>query len=435
MRFIRSLRYRVALAFALFGGLVSLLLAMGLYIASHNLEERLVDESLTAELEDYIARRTRNSHSVPPATATVHGYVLRMVASGETGRGGDGDADGRAVPDAVRALEPGRHHLDLAGVPHRAAVADHGGNRFYLLYNIELLQRREQYFVAILAAGIIVMALISAAGGLWLAGRVIAPVGELAQRVRGLRPEDRPAPLVQDFGQDELGELAHAFDRYLERLRAFIDRERAFTSDVSHELRTPLAIIHGAAEVVLADETLPERLRERLMRVERAAQEMSELTSALLVMAREEETGARPSTPCDVSTALQDVVDKHRYLLKNKPLEVGIDVQARPSLAADRAVLAIVLGNLIRNAFSHTAGGRIDIRLDPDRVVVRDTGSGIRREELSRVFQRYYRGAGSAGTGIGLSLVKRICDRYGWDVRIASEEGCGTTVELVFGIS
>ena len=188
MRFIRSLRYRVALAFALFGGLVSLLLATGLYIASHNLEERLVDESLTAELEDYIARRTRNPHSVPPATATIHGYVLRLTQGG-AGAEGDGGTDDWAVPDAVRMLEPGRHHLDLAGVPHRAAVADHGGSRFYLLYNIELLQRREQYFVAILAAGIVVMALMSAAGGLWLAGRVIAPVGELRRECVDCAPK------------------------------------------------------------------------------------------------------------------------------------------------------------------------------------------------------------------------------------------------------
>jgi light-regulated signal transduction histidine kinase (bacteriophytochrome) len=131
-----------------------------------------------------------------------------------------------------------------------------------------------------------------------------------------------------------------------------------------------MAIINGAAEVLLADESLPERVRERMLRIERAAREMAEITAALLVMAREEQAAVQPRPLCQVDEVLGEAVEKHRYLLKNKPVEVEVDIEARPCLAVERPVLGMALGNLIRNAFSYTEGGRIQVR-PADRVVVR----------------------------------------------------------------
>jgi signal transduction histidine kinase len=151
-------------------------------------------------------------------------------------------------------------------------------------------------------------------------------------------------------------------------------------------------------------------------------------------MAREEQAAVQPRPLCEVDEVLQEAVEKHRYLLKNKPMEVEVDIEARPCLAVERPVLGMALGNLIRNAFSYTEGGRIQVRLHADRVVVEDTGAGIRPEELGHVFERHYRGTTSRGAGIGLSLVKRVCDRYGWQVQIESEPGRGTKVQLLFPI-
>ncbi len=76
MRFNRSLRFRVATAFAATGGIISLVMAIGLYIGVRDAGERLIDETLNAEMQDYLSRRSRNPHSLPPATATLLGYVL-----------------------------------------------------------------------------------------------------------------------------------------------------------------------------------------------------------------------------------------------------------------------------------------------------------------------------------------------------------------------
>lgn len=414
MRRRRSLRFRVAFAFAAFGAVVSLLLSGGMYVAAHNVGQRLIDETLRAELDDYMARRARNPGSLPPATASIQGYV---VANG---------AAAANIPAAVTALTPGIHEISLRGAPYRVAVADGGGERFFMLFNETRQRARERRFLAYLAFGVVVMTLLSAGGGWWLAGRVIAPVTELASLVSRADPA---TSRVENLPHDEVGD---ALEQYLSRLYGFVDRERSFTADVSHELRTPVAVIQGAVEVLREDINLTPAQRDRLARIERATQDMAQLIRALLLLARERNVSPRPDPPCEVAAVVRDSVDKHRYLLRNKGTEVDIAIAAEPIIKAEGVLLSVVVGNLVRNAFSFTEAGRVRVVLDNDRLTVADTGQGIRDEELRHVFHRYYRGAASQGSGIGLSLVKRICDRYGWDILIESREGQGTTAQLSF---
>jgi signal transduction histidine kinase len=419
IRFKRSLRFRGGLAFALFGCLLSLLLSGWLYLASHDASLRLMDETLKAELEDYFNRLQRNPNSLPAATVTVVGFVSPSLQGAPP------------PPEELRKAEPGLSNMSLNGLPYRLLVQDVGGSRYYLLYNKTHQLARELRFRWLLGSGVFVITLLASAGGLWLADRVISPVSVLAGRVKLLEPEATHSPLGQDFPPDELGELARAFDRYLSRLGAFIERERAFTDDVSHELRTPLSIIQGAAEIQEEDASLSARHRARALRVQRAAQEMAEITTALLVLAREQRVGSAP--PASVSRVVQEAVERHRHLLEGKSIEVILEIDADLRLPVDRALLLIVISNLIRNAFQHTDQGEISIRLTAGELRIVDTGHGIAETELAHIFQRHYKGSDSRGEGIGLSLTKRICDRYGWDIAVISRRGRGTEVTLDFG--
>ena len=419
IRFKRSLRFRGGLAFALFGCLLSLLLSGWLYLASHEASLRLMDETLKAELEDYFNRLQRNPNSLPAATVTVVGYVSPSLQGSPP------------PPEELRRAEPGLSSMSLNGLPYRLLVQDVGGSRYYLLYNKTHQLAREMRFRWLLGSGVFVITLLASAGGLWLADRVISPVRVLAGRVKMLEPEAAHSPLGQDFPPDELGELARAFDRYLSRLGAFIERERAFTDDVSHELRTPLSIIQGAAEIQEEDASLSTRHRARALRVQRAAQEMAEIITALLVLAREQRIGSAP--PASVSRVVQEAVERHRHLLEGKFIEVILETDANFRLPVDRTLLLIVISNLIRNAFQHTDQGEISIRLTAGELRIADTGHGIAETELAHIFQRHYKGSDSRGEGIGLSLTKRICDRYGWDIAVISRRGRGTEVTLDFG--
>ncbi|MBF0628051.1 MAG: HAMP domain-containing histidine kinase [Magnetococcales bacterium] len=412
-----ELRTRVSLAFAAFGAMVGMLMAFSLLLATHDLGVRLIDETLHAELDDFFARRERNPYSLPPKTVTLHGYVL------------DKESNLGELPPYLVTLAPGRHDLTIGELSYRVAVADHKETRYFFLYDTSLQQKREQRFLILIATSILVIVLISAVGGFWLVGLVIAPVTELARRVKDRQPDVWALRLADDFSQDEVGELAHAFDLHLARIRAFMERERAFTADLSHELRTSLAVILGAAEILQADETLTEKQKNRVARVERAARDMAEMGSALLLMAREERSLSLEEH-ARVAGIITEAVEKHRFLLKNKPIRLTVTTDPELKLTADRGLIFIAISNLIRNAFAYTDQGTIDITQDATSLTIRDSGQGLRTRQTDVLLPRHL--SNHEGSGIGLTLVKRICDRYGWSLELTGQEGIGTTARIRF---
>jgi signal transduction histidine kinase len=413
-----SLKFKLALTFALFGTMVSLLLSLGIALSAHKLGERLMDETLRAELDDYISRRARNPNSLPPATISIQGYVLAKEQSGD------------ALPPELRPLQEGTYRLTIGDTPYRIAVTNKNGERYFMLFNEQRQQHREEMFSIYLTSGALIMILLSAWAGWWLAGRGVAPIAELARRVGSATPEGDADTVAQGFSNDEIGQLAQVFSVYLKRMRAFISRERNFTSDVSHELRTPLTIVQGVLELMADGKQSEEKRQERIAKIERANRDMINLTSALLLMAREN-TDEMVMQTCDVCEAIGTSVEMNRHLLSDKTA-VEIVCHARPHIAAERTLLGVVVSNLIRNAFTYTPSGTVSISVEENKVTVSDTGTGIRSDEIGKVFQQHFKGSGSTGSGIGLSLVKRICDRYQWETLITSTEGQGTSVQLIF---
>jgi len=416
MKFRTSLRYRVTVAFTLLGAFVSLTLALLLYQETIAVEYRLVAETLATEIGDYLERYARNPGSQPPSSTVMHSYVIE-----------NGSAP--TVPAPLLSLTAGLHRVHLDGLDYFAQVVEKNDRRIVVLYNDVQIRHREQQYQAFLVSAVLIMTLVSAALGYWLAGRVVSPVAELARRVRQLAPGGSQIKLAEQFSDDEVGVLAQNFDDYQARLQAFLEREQAFTADVSHELRTPLAVVEGAAEVLQEDTRLEDDQRRRIHRIMRAAQEMAEMTAALLELAREQVTG-HAATACQVDAVLNEVVEGHRSILARKRVEVVVDIKASPELAVDSALLRIVVGNLIRNAFSYTVEGRVMIELDDSGIRVCDTGVGIADSQLDDIFKPFYSDQG--GEGIGLSLVRRICRRYGWRLEVSSQLGAGTCFSLLF---
>lgn len=428
MRRRRSLRFRVAFAFAVLSAGLSLVFALGIWTLARDQAQRLLDQTLAAELDDYMGRRARNPESLPPDTASLRGFVLPLEA-GRPVAGAPG-----APPPEVGALGPGQHEVVLDGVPYRVGVADRGERRYYLLFDEQRQRARERRFAVTLLVGVALTTLLAALGGAWLAARAIAPVSDLARAVARASAASPPRLDTDDLADDEIGELTRAFDRYFARIGAFVERERAFAADASHELRTPLAVISGAAEVLVEDPALDENQAARVARIERAAAEMSALISALLLLAREDGPPADPrdAADCDAAEVVRSVVDRYRPVARRRRIAIGLEVGAPVRLAVAPALFSIVVANLVRNAVTHTDGGTVDVRLSQDRLTVTDAGPGIDETEADLLFQRYYRGAASSGSGIGLSLVKRICDRQRWRVQLENRAGGGTIAELRF---
>ena len=121
-----------------------------------------------------------------------------------------------------------------------------------------------------------------------------------------------------------------------------------------------------------------------------------------------------------------------RMIYEAKQFEFRLEEQVELEIDAAPRLLAIVLGNLLRNACAYTEAGAITLTIDGEGVTIRDSGIGMSKENLGRVFTPYFRAAQARGSGhgIGLMLVKRISDRFGWRVEIDSEPERGTQVEV-----
>ncbi|MDQ2800827.1 MAG: ATP-binding protein [Armatimonadota bacterium] len=224
--------------------------------------------------------------------------------------------------------------------------------------------------------------------------------------------------------------------RDLTELRRLESIRRDFVANVSHELRTPLTSIKAMAETLLdgalEDETVSERFLETIIR---ESDRLVRLSTDLLDLSRVEERGIQ-KTPVDLPALVADVVTRLASQAQKAGLTLTNSIRPPLIVAADRDEMAQVLVNLLDNAIAYTPrGGTVTLtaQVSPTAVTVSvaDTGIGILRDDIPRLFERFYRAdkarsRASGGTGLGLSIVKHIVENHGGTVGVESEYNKGS---------
>jgi signal transduction histidine kinase len=255
---------------------------------------------------------------------------------------------------------------------------------------------------------------------------------DLATKVRAFSPEEPHPPLEHPDLDREVSALAHALDQYHESIMGMMRREQEFTANASHELRTPLTAIRTSCELLATDTGLGEKTRARIEMIASAAEQMTERIEALLYLARQ-----RPPQAAEV-VALRECVTEAavpwRDEIARKGLAFDVPIRDDAVVRLDRKALQLVLANLIKNAVRYTERGFVRVTYDERRLTVADSGSGIAREHLPQVFERHYRaGHQNDGLGLGLAIVRRICDDLGWKIEVESQPGSGSAFSIVLG--
>jgi len=421
-RYKNSLRARVVVAFALTGALIGLLFAVAAYVVGGVIEHHFIDDTLGEELSYYIERSEADPQaSVVPSR--LRGYV---ATPGEENR----------LPSYLEGLSPGVYERYDGDREYHVAVQDQGGKRFYMVYEATHIEYWEDLLHGLLLIGALSTTCLAFCLGYWLQARILAPVTGLAREVKLLHDDPSAGHRISTYGADEVGELARAFDRLIQRLWAFARREAEFTADVSHELRTPVAVVRATTELLLSrTQSEDERLRCPLHRLERAGRQMNNLIEVFLMLARESEPSwEETATSWPVEPVIREILDAKEEDLKHKRLSVEVETNDHLEVNAPRVVLLVVLGNLLGNAIAYSENGRIRIMLDEHGAVVDDTGPGIADNDEPHIFKRTYRGRQpqAQGTGLGLAIVRRLCERYGWRVGVDGNTGHGTRVWLRF---
>ncbi len=215
--------------------------------------------------------------------------------------------------------------------------------------------------------------------------------------------------------------------------------KKDFVANVSHELRTPLASIKGYSEALLDDDTDKARQREFLEIIDRHATRMSRIIDDLLILSRLESSAVSlDSAPVDIADLIRSTLKGCLKQASDKSITISSDLpETLPGVMGDRDRLEQVVVNLLDNAIKYTpAGGSVSISAvdlgGEVRVDVSDTGIGIPEDDISRIFERFYRvdkarSRALGGTGLGLAIVKHIIQGHNGRLEVRSRLGKGST--------
>jgi signal transduction histidine kinase len=239
---------------------------------------------------------------------------------------------------------------------------------------------------------------------------------------------------------DEIGELATAFNAMADGLSRQEQLRRNIVSDVAHELRTPLSNIRGYLEAIQDGLTTPSpelinSLHEEAMLLNRLVDDLQDLA-----LAEAGQLQLRP-VPVNLETIILGALTALQPRMKEKAIHLTTDLAPQlPNLEVDPERIGQVLRNLLANAITYTPeGGSITLRAAPCpkgvEVWVQDNGIGIAQEHLKNVFERFYRADESrsratGGAGLGLAIVRQLVQAHGGEINIESVLGAGTTVKF-----
>jgi two-component system OmpR family sensor kinase len=288
--------------------------------------------------------------------------------------------------------------------------------------------------VAILASVVLTGAL--------LARKILRPIDRIVSRARLIGEARLAERLPHPGGRDEIGRLVETLNDMLARLEQSFEGQRRFTSDASHELRSPLSRLRAELEVTLRrpreGAEYEEALRSCLDEVER----LSRLTEDLLTLARLDAgvVPEMPRQPVPLSPILEEAVRQVAPVAHSRGVAVVLEQASGVAVRVGAAAVSLVVINVLDNAVKFSPiGGQVVVGVltDPDMAVVAvtDSGPGIPDEEISRVFERFYRGsasrtAGVPGVGLGLAISRAVLEGWGGDITVTSGQQVGTTVTV-----
>jgi signal transduction histidine kinase len=420
-----TLKRRISRTFLLQAAAISIAAVVSVVLAAVVIKQVLVTEALRME-SDYFWQRHAQDPGFPlPDTRNLTGRMATLD-----------QLDG--LTPELQTLGDGFHDLPRAAGFTTVYVTTRGNRRLFLIFDGERVNELAAYFGLVPLVVVLLVLYLS----VWLAyrasHRAVSPFTWLAREVNRIDPdiprEQRLA--VADLPADadtEVRVLAEALAGLADRIDAFAERERNFTRDASHELRTPLTVIRIATDVLLGRRDLDDQTLDHVRRIRRSSEEMERLVEAFLLLARETDQGLPDERVClnDVADA---EIERLRLIARDKPIELTLEADCQLFVEGPLQVIASVIGNLVRNAIAYTDKGRVRVIIDGTGVAIEDSGIGMEKDEVDAAFRPFFRAdAGRVGGhGVGLTIVRRFADRFGWPLDIISRPGSGTRVTVGF---
>ncbi len=250
-----------------------------------------------------------------------------------------------------------------------------------------------------------------------MAKRISTPFSNLANQLENNDKENYTPLMVDGELSLELVQMLTSINSYRSRIHDAFMREQAFTRYVSHELRTPMTVIRGGISILrrLDDE----KVKKQSNRIDHAVIEMEQLIHTFLLMARNEESD---TINVDISAEFIDqIVQGFESTIKANQVIFHQEIQCDFSLNVQPLLFSAVVNNLLKNAINCSVNGKVSLFISPQRIDVIDNGVGLDAKPR-----------GYEGFGIGLNIVRDICEKYHWQFSIKNNLGGGCTASVIF---
>lgn len=293
--------------------------------------------------------------------------------------------------------------------------------------------------------GGVVFIVIAAFLGFKMLHRLTRPLAAMKQAAERVSDGDYSAR-VDIQSNDEIGELAKAFNHMSESVQKEDEKKREFLADVSHELRTPISYIKGYSEALEAGIIKdPEERNKYLKLINRESGRIVKIVEDLLDLSRlDAEEYKLVKSPFSLAQLIEDFLLKYGPAMREKNISMSLNLDPDIIINGDEGRLEQILQNIIDNSIRYTEkDGMISIRLSKHpygcAVEIQDTGTGIPAEDIAKLTNRFYRvnkarSRSDGGTGLGLAIVDKLVKLHDGRMEITSELGKGTTIHLYFPV-
>ncbi|MGM9954417.1 MAG: sensor histidine kinase [Peribacillus sp.] len=275
----------------------------------------------------------------------------------------------------------------------------------------------------------------------WLK-KLVKPIKEMEHAANRVSDGDYNIK-VQVKSQDEIGSLAQAFNEMAQSIYLEEERKKEFLENVAHELRTPLSYVLGYTQAIKDGIVKDEEEKQKYLQlISRETQRLQKLLRDLMNLAKlDSEQSGLHNTPIAFAQFIEEVLDKYEPIMKERQIRLEVELDPDPIIIGDEGRVEQVLHNILDNAITYTeTGGTIYLTLTQQKeeceLIIGDTGRGIPASDIPHVMERFYRvnkarSRFDGGSGLGLSIVKKLVEQQKGKITIESEEQIGTKVSIV----
>jgi len=305
---------------------------------------------------------------------------------------------------------------------------------------IEKLDEEIFEIVKGIAIGLITAMLLLVVLSYLIAGKVLKPIGVIDRLAREINEKNLSLRIPLGKSRDELYRLSESLNRMFERLENSFETQKQFVANASHELKSPLALLQLSMEDCIQQRDLPDSLKHQLVKQTDILRRMSRLIKNLLDLSALELQERLELKEINLAELLKSVLSDYEVVFAAKNIQVQFDIPSKLQIRGDWDNLQRAFINLVDNAAKYNhEGGRIDIKVRKKRKKIQlsffNTGQGIPEADLKRVFVQFYRVEKSrspqyGGSGLGLTVVKRIIELHGGTVDIESKLDAWTLVTI-----